>query len=373
MTAPDRPPRSYPRALPQRFWPPELRSAWEGALRPVRFLQKGSPASNWSPRRRRQVRCDAGRFLAWLARDGDGAALPGRCRSVTADALEDYVEAEHARGLRLSSIATALGNVVGFLRCIRPGWDPSGAYALVDAVGAHARAEPRTPRALAHPRVLYEGGIEWMERALDDEGCVRDPAAWQQGLMVALLAVAPMRIANFAAIELGRHLAGGEGSPWQIRLDAGETKTRRSDLWEVPEALRPHLEHFLQDVRPRLMQGQQHDALWVGAFGQPLGPQGVRQRIVQVTTAVCGRPITPHSFRHAAATAFRAWYPDRPRDAAALLGHATLRTTETSYIKSQRQLALLVVQQAVARRRRRSSTVCALKCTTVASRDEEAS
>jgi len=44
-----------------------------------------------------------------------------------------------------------------------------------------------------------------MEGSLDDTGVVTDLEAWQDGLMVALLAAAPMRIANFAALRLGLH------------------------------------------------------------------------------------------------------------------------------------------------------------------------
>ena len=63
-------------------------------------------------------------------------------------------------------------------------------------------------------------------------------------------------------------------------------------------------------------------ALWLGAHGQPLGHQGVRQRITDRTSQAFGKAVLPHSFHHCAATGFALEHPDRPRDAAALLGHA---------------------------------------------------
>lgn len=177
--------------------------------------------------------------------------------------------------------------------------------------------------------------------------------------MLALLTAIPIRIGNFAGIRIGEHLQGGSDEPWRISLAAAETKTRREDTWEVPESLVPYLDHFVAVVRPMLLQAgrgkaEDHGALWVCAFGQPLGPQGVRQRIKAITATKLGRTILPHSFRHSVATAFALRNPDRPRDAASLLGHAGPRTTEGHYIRSERQPARAELQRLIEQRIRDS-------------------
>ncbi len=76
----------------------------------------------------------------------------------------------------------------------------------------------------------------------------------------------------------------------------------------------------------------------------------MRARIKARTAAAFDRPALPHGFRHCAATAFALEHPGRPRDAAALLGHAGPRTTERHYVLSRRHLALAKVQGIIARR-----------------------
>lgn len=169
----------------------------------------------------------------------------------------------------------------------------------------------------------------------------------------------PLRLSNFAALRLDEHVLGGGELPWRISLKAAETKTRRDDDWELPATLSPYLSYFINAVRPLLLQrgptdGPDHMALWVGRYGQPLANQGVRKRIKAVTSAAFGREILPHSFRHSVATSFALRNPHRPRDAAALLGHAGARTTEEHYIRASRQLAHAKLHEIVEVRLRRS-------------------
>ncbi len=337
--------RSYPRSLRYADWPAQLRDAWVAALQPAGFLEVAAPASQWSATRRRQVVLDAGRFLNWHRMQGVAINSPAALvDAATPAALAAFATAERKR-LRHSSLATAMGNVIGLVRSLCPGWDPSAAYRIVDRIKAHARREPRMPRLIADPVVLYEAGLAKMDRSLDEALVVADIEGWQSGLMVALCAAAPVRIRNFAAIVLGEHLRPDpENAAWWLRLASEETKTQRSDDWPVPEGLLPYLDHHVSQVRPNLLargrRNTDHGALWIGAFGQPLEVQGVRARIKTVTAEMLAHPITPHRFRHSAATGFALRYPDRPRDTAALLGHAGAQTTEKHYLMASRQLAL---------------------------------
>ena len=216
-----------------------------GGLRPA--------GRRWSACRRATALADAGRFVAWLAAAGAAPTEDaGLAALTTPERLAAFAEAERSRGLRLNSIATAVGNAIGVARSLDPGRDWRPCFAVLDRIQAHARRLRPAPRHLVHPAELYALGIGLMEGALDAAGVVADPEAWQDGLVVALLAAAPLRIANFAALRLGAHLARDASGLWTIHLGEGETKTRRGDAWPVPEGLAPYLEHHLGAVRPVL-------------------------------------------------------------------------------------------------------------------------
>src|SRR6476660_6438681 len=72
-----------------------------------------------------------------------------------------------------------------------------------------------------------------------------------QWLMVALLAYCPIRLKNFAALEIGRSFVSVDGT-WWIVLTAAETKEKREDERPVPDDLTRSIERYLQIYRPVL-------------------------------------------------------------------------------------------------------------------------
>ncbi|WP_203070588.1 tyrosine-type recombinase/integrase [Falsiroseomonas ponticola] len=345
--------------LPIAEWPPLWRIGWLETGTPRGFLDEPVRAGTWSLRRRRQATWDAERFLAWLGREQPEALLMERPGSILSpELLYRFSRAERARGLRYNSLATALGNVVGVVDAIGPEIEQerrNRLWNVIDAVRQRARQQRSATRHFVEPAELYAAGIGWMEATLDEEGNCRDADSWQSGLMMALLAAAPIRISNFSSLELGVHLRN-VGDTWTIELSAGETKTGRADTWPTPRSLARFLQYFVDELRPGMLArgklNTAHARIWVGAYGQPLEHQGVRARIRTITEARFGRPVLPHSFRHAAATAFFMQHPEKARDAAALLGHTGFRTTERHYVASRRAVALQTAQKLLREYRR---------------------
>jgi hypothetical protein len=88
-----------------------------------------------------------------LAKAGDGGFL----RSVA--------KAEWQRGLRLNSIATAVGKVIGVARSLdpdRPDWRPC--FVVLDRIRLHVRRLRPGPRRLVHGAALYALGFKLMGR-----------------------------------------------------------------------------------------------------------------------------------------------------------------------------------------------------------------
>jgi hypothetical protein len=73
----------------------------------------------------------------------------------------------------------------------------------------------------------------------------------RNGLMVALLALCPIRPKDFAALEIGRSFVEIKGK-WWIVLAASETKENRADERPVDELLTPGINCYLTPHRPVL-------------------------------------------------------------------------------------------------------------------------
>src|SRR5262249_42956280 len=72
----------------------------------------------------------------------------------------------------------------------------------------------------------------------------------RNGLMVALLALCPIRLKNFAGLEIGYTFKEVDGS-WWITLPAHLTKSRRPDERRVPTFLNHVIELYLYQSRPK--------------------------------------------------------------------------------------------------------------------------
>lgn len=153
-----------------------------------------------------------------------------------------------------------------------------------------------------------------------------DAIRYRDGLMIAVLGFIPARHKNFAAIQIGRDLVR-EGEKWFIAIPPEDTKTKIPLDFEVPKLLQPHLERYIDHVRPRMLRRPACNALWVSAKGGALSYSAVGPVFTRHTTRRLGIRITPHDARDAAATTWAIAAPDQIGVARDLLTHSDLRTT----------------------------------------------
>ena len=69
----------------------------------------------------------------------------------------------------------------------------------------------------------------------------------------------PIRLKNFAALEIGRNFVEIKGS-WWIVLSASETKEGRPDERRIDDLLQPALDRYLKKYRPVLAGARSIDA-----------------------------------------------------------------------------------------------------------------
>jgi integrase/recombinase XerD len=178
-------------------------------------------------------------------------------------------------------------------------------------------------------------GLDLIDRGALKHGL---PAAilHRDGLMIALLALVPLRRRNMAGLRLHKNLIEVDGR-WIISFDAYETKTHAVFELGWPDELHASLKNYLDVHRPFLasLPGRWskpvNDFLWVSSDGSPMTQMAIYDRFRQHTAEAFGVAINPHLFRDAAATTPAMVDPEHVRVAAPLLGHRTFTTTERHY------------------------------------------
>jgi integrase len=156
----------------------------------------------------------------------------------------------------------------------------------------------------------------------------------RNGLMIALLAYRPIRLKNFAALEIGTTFSFVEES-WWIVLPSVSTKSRRPHRARVPERLNRAIEIYLKRSRPVLIGlNPTTNALWVSSTtGGPMTKKNLGTLVFKITRETLGVDISPHLFRTCAASTATTHAGDMPHLASALLNHTDPRVTEDHYIQ----------------------------------------
>ena len=160
--------------------------------------------------------------------------------------------------------------------------------------------------------------------------------------MIALLALCPIRLGNFAELRIGRQIRR-IGDTWWIILEAAETKSGRPDERPIPEILTSHIDRWLERWRPIFLRTA--DAFWPSTKGGPLAYACVGQIITETTLRELGVAISPHLFRDCAVYTVATEAGDRMGIASGLLQHTDPHTTEKYYNKGASLGAVRQYQQ----------------------------
>ncbi|MDR3418349.1 MAG: site-specific integrase [Nevskia sp.] len=329
-------------AVPLKNWPDADRRAWALAITPGDLLEPGGIGAAWRPATRDGA-CNAyGRWLAWRARQGPLDEHADPAERVTEQAITDYVQylcAQHS----LSSAAAYLAFLAMALRALAP----DRAWGWIGKIATRLRRNA-TPVRAKRPRLqstdaLLSFGIELMDGAAREP----EPVTWRtatgcrDGLMIALLALRPLRRRNFIAIQLGRHLVR-VGPDYRLRFEGADTKNGRWIDEPFPAPLTDRLERYLQHYRPWLCAQDSHrnprirfqppgDHLWVSKTGAAMSEDVFYKDLRNRTRERFGQALSPHLFRDCAATTIATEDPAHVAIIPALLGHTTAQTSERYY------------------------------------------
>jgi integrase/recombinase XerD len=351
--------RAHP-ALVFAAWPLPDREAWQAALRVPDFLADGGRGAEWRPASRRSGLGVYARWLAWLTGQGVDLAAEPPAGRITPNRMRAYVVFLQ-QGRCAVTVASYLSHFCMTVAAMFPGQDWRWLRRLHAALRRQARTSQRKRKPLVPAEQLVQLGLDLLGQAgavLDrqDDGVttsrqmVAAARDYRDGLLIALLALRPLRLKNLLQIELGRQLrqAGGQIT---LTFRASEMKTHRPYEVEWPALLAPALSRYLDQVRPLLIAarapgGLAHipyepgTRLWVGQGATPFTPAGLTKALARHTSRRFGQRITAHRFRHCVASTQANRDLRNIRYAGHLLAHASLRTTERNYIVANSAAAL---------------------------------
>jgi site-specific recombinase XerC len=156
----------------------------------------------------------------------------------------------------------------------------------------------------------------------------------QLAVAIAILTVAPVRLANLTAIKLGLNLIqpGGPASNYWLVFPDYDVKNRVRLEYSLEPYLTRMIDQYVHDFRPVLLKGRSEDWLFPGQYGGAkssiLLSGQVTRRIYQRT----GLRMTVHQFRHAAGAIILKHRPGEYELVRRLLGHRNVQTTINAYI-----------------------------------------
>lgn len=300
-------------------WPETDQTAWTLGCTPGDPFDDPHYGATLRPDSLTKIRKGYGRWLDFLDIRGWLDPAQPALERVTRARLRAYFHALRAAGNADYTVIGRFTDLTMALKILAPGHDvswvrrPSGVsiYALL----------PKAKRTLMVPDsgVLFDWALEMMDGAASAATPDARLAAYRDGLLLAMLAARGRRLRSMALLRVGRELIHRD-ERYRIELAPEQVKTGKADRFDLPERLTPYVRHYLEVVRPALLDGQSHDALWINGRGTQLTAKAIQHRVFKLSLERFGQSFGPHRFRHAIGTTAPLRDPGHPGVAAGLLG-----------------------------------------------------
>jgi integrase len=323
------PPR--PRSLKMEEWPAGDQLAWREATRPAVRLQRGGTAAHLAKVSQNDIANRYGLYLNFLQRKGLFDVGSRAAELVNPKNVKDYVVELTAR---VSSVTVwnSIYKLRRAAKCLTPNVAFGWLSEIEKDIALVCRPKDKTDRLVMADRLL-EAGLTLIEEAERFAPMpMRRARGVRNGLMIALLALHPLRIKNFATLQIGKSIKKIEGHWWLI-INVKNTKTRRLDERRVPEFMTEIIDRYINQYRPILVGKETQDpAFWISSTrGAQYTIKNMGTLISKTTEETLGIDVSPHLFRMAAATTAAAYGTSTPHLATAVMGHRDKRIAEEHY------------------------------------------
>jgi len=321
-------------------WSPLDQAAWITATRPGGIFDSRGALSRQSATMLPVLEAAYGRWLGFLSVHQPGRPIESGLDHFEADFVRAFYKFLNA-ALAPCSVCAYLTSLLTVVRAMAPNQSFNALHNAVRHIWRVAEPVIDKHARIAPARDLYALGFDLMGTAPSRSTALKESGQYRDGLMIALLIAAPVRLGNFASIEIGRHLLQPDDG-FRLVFPPDEVKNNRPLEHRLPTALTDPMETYLSVYRPRLLErrgrhwrGDVGNALWISEHGTHMRRSCIRDRIKWRTEARFGFSINPHCFRDCAATSIATEIPEHVGIIQPVLGHANVATGERFYNQAQ--------------------------------------
>lgn len=309
-------------------WPERDRVAWNEACRPGVRLKRGGRAAHMSTATRTDLEGRFGGFLGFLDRTG---RLQMDCSAL--DCIEPGIVEEYVAELqaRVSSV-TVYGSIYKLRRMaeiLDPELDLRWLREIELDLQDQMRPAPKGPQVVNSDRI-FAAGIDLFRRAETDtfRTDLQRARLARDGLLIAFLAVCPIRLKNLAGLTIGKTIVR-EDDEWWLLLPDEDTKSRRLDHRVIPDVLAEWIDLYVETFKPIFPESE--TAMWPSLYGGPLSKARIYSLVSDTTKQTLGKAVAPHTFRHCVPYTIANIDGSRINLASSLLQHSDPRVTQKHY------------------------------------------
>jgi integrase len=183
-------------------------------------------------------------------------------------------------------------------------------------------------RLMALPRRHFD------EALAERKALVRAAVKAEIALAIQFELIAPMRLANLAALHLKKNVirVGGPEPTYHLVIPPDDVKNDLPLEYPLPKVVSEMLERYITVFRPRLCRSDDNPWLFPGELDGHKTEGTLSGQIIKRIVKDLGIRVTPHQFRHLAAAFILEKDPANYEFVRRVLGHKNLQTTINFYV-----------------------------------------
>jgi integrase len=320
-----------PRSLSISEWPEADRDGWAKALRPAQRLKRGGAASHLAAVSQADIANRYGLYLDFLQHVGKLCPADNATTLVTPDNVAGFLSELQAR-VRSVTVWNSVYKLRRAAQLLAPDADFGWLTEIEKDIALDMIPRSKADRLVLTERLVEAGLVLIKEAEIFGKTPLARALGVRNGLLIALLALHPIRIKNFTALSIGGSFINVDGR-WWLHIASNDTKSHRVDERQVPEFITDAVNSYIETHRVILCRGDTNNlALWISSTtGQRLTTKNLGTLISKITRETIGVDICPHLFRTAGASTAAIYGSKHPGLASALLNHRDPRVTEERY------------------------------------------